>query len=113
MPALTERQQEIKTRLDRGMGAREIANDLGITRNAVYQQIQRMRNYGVLDPSFTPTGLPTRERAGAHVLTRLLEGVDEDTTASASGALALVQELRRIRDDLDVISRRISEIVPR
>lgn len=53
---LTTRQAEIKKRLDDGQGAREIAADLGITRNAVYQQIVAMKRKGLLSPEYTPTG---------------------------------------------------------
>lgn len=45
---LTQRQREIVERLDRGMKAREIGEELGITRNAVYQQITRLRERGVI-----------------------------------------------------------------
>jgi DNA-binding CsgD family transcriptional regulator len=40
---LTERQQEIKDRIEQGKTADEIGQELGITANAVYQQIRRMR----------------------------------------------------------------------
>lgn len=53
---LTTRQAEIKTRLDEGQGAREIADGLGITRNAVYQQITAMKKKGLISPEYTPTG---------------------------------------------------------
>lgn len=111
---LTPRQREIKTLLDRGMGAREIANELGVSRNAVYQQIQRLRKNGILDSNYTPTGLPPREaQPGAELLARLvMDGSDGDATHVA-GALALVEELRRTRDELDLIARRLSSIVPR
>lgn len=50
-------------RLDRTPrpSAAEIAKELGISRNAVYQQIQRMRRAGYLDEEFTPSGQPARE----------------------------------------------------
>jgi transposase len=114
---LTPRQREIKARLDTGMGAREIAEDLGVTRNAVYEQIKRLRRNGIVDPSFTPSGLPTREHPGPGeaTLARLLEGAAQDTEgeSAAAGALALVAELRRTRDELDAISRRLAAVVPR
>lgn len=118
MTQLTERQQAIKSRLDEGKGAREIAEDLGITRNAVYQQIQRLRRHGVVPPDYTPTGVPTREQRppGVETLARLLSTDTEDgtdTDAAIAGAMALVQELQRTRDELDVITRRLSAIVPR
>jgi IS30 family transposase len=43
---LTERQQEIKALLDDNKTPGEIATALGITENAVYQHIRRMRNNG-------------------------------------------------------------------
>lgn len=113
---LTDRQREIKERLDRGMTAPAIAKDLDISRNAVYQQIQRMRRNGTMPPDFTPTGVPVREarpRPGADTLARLLapeEGGDRDAVA---GAYVLLLELRRVRDELDTIARRLSTIVPR
>ena len=112
---LTDRQREIKTRLDKGMQARAIAEDLGITRNAVYQQIQRLRKSGALDPDFTPSGLPAREvTPGAEIITRLLGNARDSTDVDTEliGTLALVQELRRTRDELQIIVRRISAIVP-
>jgi len=108
MNHLTDRQQEVKSRLDKGMGAREIAEDLGITRNAVYQQIQRLRRDGVVPPDYTPTGLPMRERQGGDALTRLLT---DDTNGEHAGTLALVQELRRTRDELNTITRRLTSIL--
>jgi transposase len=113
---MTARQRAIKQRLDQGMGAREIAEELGITRNAVYQQIQRLRRHGVLEPHYTPTGLPIRETAtpGEDALKRLLaESEDEASETAAAGAMALVAELKRTRDELDAISRRLSAILPR
>ncbi len=115
MPEMTTRQREIKERLDRGMGAREIANELGITRNAVYQQIQRMRKHGVVERDFTPTGQAPREiqddQPGAALRHRLISS--EPGESDAAGMMALYMELRRTRDELDTITRRLSLIVPR
>lgn len=112
---LTSRQRDIKERLDKGMQAREIANDLGITRNAVYQQIQRGRKLGWLPADYTPTGLPMRERPGYDTLARLLASDDTTTNGDGeqvAGQLALVQELRRTRDELGTIYRRLASILP-
>ena len=57
---LTKRQQEVLDRLDQGMGARDIANDIGISRNAVYQHIDRLRRQGALAQTYTPSGQPPR-----------------------------------------------------
>lgn len=56
MSELTERQQQIKDLLDQGVPAREVGDKLGITRNAVYQQIASMRKKGALPLDYTPGG---------------------------------------------------------
>jgi hypothetical protein len=93
---MTKRQREIKALLENGMGALAISEELGITRNAVYQQIQRMRNHGSLPTDFTPTGTPPRE-------TR--------PVARPLGASAWVRELGYIRDELDRLSQRLSALM--
>jgi DNA-binding CsgD family transcriptional regulator len=57
---LTKRQQEVLERLERGMGAKQIAHDIGVSRNAVYQHIERLRRQGALAESYTPSGQPPR-----------------------------------------------------
>lgn len=47
--ALTDRQQEIYDRLMKHKKPTEIADDLGISRNAVYQHITSLKRAGVLD----------------------------------------------------------------
>ncbi len=59
---LTKRQQEILERLERGQGAKRIATDVGISRNAVYQTIERLRRQGALPESYTPSGQPPRRQ---------------------------------------------------
>lgn len=114
MPDLTDRQRAVKARLDQGMSARQIAEELGITRNAVYQQIQRLRRFGILEKGFTASGLPAREQQpGRDMLANLLQDSTEHERVEAAGTLALVNELRRTRDSLDAITRRLSSIVPR
>lgn len=112
---LTPRQRDIKERLDKGMQAREIAAELDITRNAVYQQIQRGRKQGWLPADYTPTGQPMRERPGYDTLARLLAEADSNGTGNndeLAGKLALVQELRRTRDEIGSIYRRLASILP-
>lgn len=113
---LTDRQREIKALLDRGWGAREIGDELGISRNAVYQQIQRMRRHGTLSPQFTPSGQAPREPQPGEKLLRQLVPTRYETDGDAeqaAGVAALILEIRRTRDDLDAISRRLSYIVDR
>ncbi|MQA74437.1 MAG: HTH domain-containing protein [Solirubrobacterales bacterium] len=57
---LTKRQHEVLERLELGHGAKQIATDIGISRNAVYQHIERLRRQGALSATFTPSGQPPR-----------------------------------------------------
>ena len=57
---LTKRQHEILERLEQGMPVKKIATDLGVSRNAVYLQIERLRRTGTLPATFTPSGQPPR-----------------------------------------------------
>ena len=60
---LTKRQQEVLERLERGQGAKQIATDIGVSRNAVYQHIERLRRRGALAETYTPSGQPPRRAA--------------------------------------------------
>jgi transposase-like protein len=60
---LTKRQREVLERLEQGYGAKQIAHDLGVTRNAVYQHIERLRRQGALAETYTPSGQPPRGAA--------------------------------------------------
>jgi DNA-binding transcriptional MocR family regulator len=66
--SLTKRQHEILERLEQNMAVKQIANDLGISRNAVYLQIERLRNRGVLPQGYTPSGQPPRTAPPAPML---------------------------------------------
>lgn len=57
---LSKRQREILERLEQDMPVRRIATDLGVSRNAVYLQIDRLRRDGVLPATYTPSGQPPR-----------------------------------------------------
>jgi DNA-binding CsgD family transcriptional regulator len=61
---LTKRQREVLERLELGFPVKKIANDIGVTRNAVYQMIERLRRQGALPDTFTASGQPPR-RLGA------------------------------------------------
>src|SRR5919204_6850189 len=58
-PGLTKRQTEVLERLERGQPVKKIARDIGVTRNAVYQTIERLRRAGAVPESYTPTGQPS------------------------------------------------------
>lgn len=60
---LTKRQHEILERLEQSMPVKKIATDLGVSRNAVYLQIERLRDRGVLPRDFTPSGQPPRTQS--------------------------------------------------
>ncbi len=57
---LTKRQHEILERLEQDIPVKKIATDLGVSRNAVYLQIERLRERGVLPRDYTPSGQPPR-----------------------------------------------------
>jgi len=57
---LTKRQQEILERLERGDPVKQIATDIGVSRNAVYQHIERLRRQGAVAETYTPSGQPPR-----------------------------------------------------
>ena len=61
---LTKRQQEVLERLEQGAPVKQIATDIGVSRNAVYQQIERLARQGALAETYTPSGQPPR-RLGA------------------------------------------------
>ncbi|MGH2986928.1 MAG: LuxR C-terminal-related transcriptional regulator, partial [Solirubrobacterales bacterium] len=57
---LTKRQQEVLERLERGENVKQIATDIGVSRTAVYQHIERLRRQGALAETYTPSGQPPR-----------------------------------------------------
>lgn len=59
-PGLTKRQTEVLERLEQGFPVKAIAHDMGVTRNAVYQHVDRLRQLGALPETFTASGQPRR-----------------------------------------------------
>ncbi len=55
---LTKRQTEVLERLEYGVPVKKIAKDMGVTRAAVYQHIDRLRRQGALPEEYTPSGQP-------------------------------------------------------
>jgi hypothetical protein len=111
---MTARQQEIKRLLDDGLGAREIADLLGITRNAVHQQIQRLRRNGELPAGFTPSGQAPRETMpGSRMLERAMGMESAADDVAKAGAIALLHEIKHTRDELNGIVYRLSSMLPR
>ena len=57
---LTKRQAEVLERLELGYPVKKIATDIGVSRNAVYQTIERLRRAGAVPDAYTPSGQPPR-----------------------------------------------------
>lgn len=57
---LSKRQTEVLERLEQGYAVKKIAHDMGVSRNAVYQHIDRLRRQGALPETFTASGQPPR-----------------------------------------------------
>src|SRR3954453_21428095 len=52
------------------MPVKQIARDIGVTRNAVYQHIERLRRQGALAETYTPSGQPPRGAAAVESVAR-------------------------------------------
>jgi DNA-binding CsgD family transcriptional regulator len=61
-PGLTKRQTEVLQRLEEGMPVQKIARDMGVTRAAVYQTIDRLRRAAAVPDTYTPSGQPPAGR---------------------------------------------------
>ncbi len=66
-PGLTKRQTEVLDRLEQGMPVKKIAKDMGVTRAAVYQTIERLRRAGAVADTYTPSGQPASDRGAPAV----------------------------------------------
>lgn len=112
-PQRTKRQQEVLERLEAGYAVKQIATDLGVTRNAVYATIDRLRLQGALPADFTASGQLPRGRveilsgpAGPSRLAELRELEDEaesdryaelvEAAISDGDVAALAYELGRL-----------------
>jgi DNA-binding CsgD family transcriptional regulator len=62
---LTKRQAEVLERLELGYPVKKIATDIGVSRNAVYQTIERLRRAGAVSEAYTPSGQPPRRELPA------------------------------------------------
>lgn len=58
---LTKRQSEVLERLEYGFPVKKIARDMGVSRAAVYQTIERLRRQGALPEEYTPSGQPSSQ----------------------------------------------------
>jgi DNA-binding CsgD family transcriptional regulator len=62
---LTKRQRQVLERLERGETVKRIARDIGISRAAVYQHVERLRRQGAVAETYTPSGQPPRRSPDA------------------------------------------------
>lgn len=95
MAQLTERQQQIKTLLEQGKKAEAIGQELGISANAVYQQVRRMRKAGAKPK----TG---RQSARKPAAARAAAPAPNPGAASSNGT-ATVTPLQAVRSRRDLI----------
>lgn len=100
--ALTDRQKQIKTALQAGKKADEIANELGITTNAVYQQIRRMRNAG--------TSVKAGRKSGGKAGRKSAATKPAVTPQNRAGQAAAATPEPRVATPLQAIRARRSEI---
>ena len=84
---LTKRQLEVLDRLEHGQRVKKIAADIGISRAAVYQHIERLRRQGALAETYTPSGQPPR---------RIDAGALRGAPAAVAPRDSAVGELRRM-----------------
>jgi DNA-binding CsgD family transcriptional regulator len=86
---LTKRQQEVLERLERGENVKQIATDIGVSRTAVYQHIERLRRQGALAETYTPSGQPPRRA-------ELVGSVTPATAATVPPRQSAVTRLREL-----------------
>jgi hypothetical protein len=88
----TKRQQEVLERLESGAPVKKIATDLGVSRNAVYATIDRLRLQGALPADFTASGQLPRGRvelpAGPAISSSLVELRELEDEAESSDRYA-------------------------
>jgi transposase len=97
---LTERQKQVLELTQAGMGAREIGERLGVSRNAIYQQLMKLRAAGALHDGDTATpGLQAHEPTVLDELESFVERcrsrltrIDEQESEHKQALDALAQE---------------------
>lgn len=106
MTTLTSRQQEIKTLLDEGLKATEIAEQLGVTRNAIYQQIVAIKKKGELDESYTPSG---EVRLSPLQIKHSQAGMPPTSEETLRVITTLVETNARLSEQVATLSARLAE----
>lgn len=88
---LTPRQAEVAALLVVGASAREIAEKLNISRNAVYSQIKAIKAKGIFDSTYTPSG---EVRVPPHTTAQsVLEHVTGSSPTGGSSQMEVIREL--------------------
>lgn len=99
---LTGRKAEILERARRNMTPKQIADDLGVTRNSVYQHITRLRREGYLDeadPRFAGVASHARVDGATDVLAaaeKLVERARARLTEIGAEELRLADERAQV-----------------
>lgn len=114
---LTPRQTEIADLLGQEVPVREIADRLGITRNAVYAQIKVLKDKGALDPHWTQSGevrLNPSSRRSQEILEYVTGGPrPDDGNGATAGALEVIERLTEQNTLLTAQNGRLLDMVDR
>jgi predicted ArsR family transcriptional regulator len=110
----TKRQQEVLERLEAGMPVQKIATDLGVTRNAVYQMIDRLRLQGAVPHDFTASGQLQRGsaelQAGPATPSRLAELRELEDEAETSDRYAELVEAAIAEGDVAALAYELGRL---
>lgn len=110
----TKRQQEVLERLESGASVKKIATDLGVSRNAVYQTIDRLRLQGAVPTDFTASGQLQRGRvelpAGHQGSSRLGELRELEDEAESSDRYAELVEAAIAESDLAALAYELGRL---
>lgn len=95
---LTDRQAQVLERVKKGASAREIGEELGVSRNAIYQTIGRLRRDGYLeaaDPRVAPASVDEHT---------FFDNIESFVQASKARLTAIDQRERELHAELDELS---------
>lgn len=101
--ALPERAQQVFDAISEGRSPKDIADELGISRNAVYQHISKLRRMGLLSGrSHTPQRQPVRAdplRSVQETIQEFARRLQSQIDAIDQRGLELEQELKRLHEE--------------
>lgn len=99
---LTSRQSEVLRLLQEGHQIRAVADHMGITRNAVYDQIKTLKRKGALDQHWTATG-EIRAPAGSEHSREILDFVTGAGPIPNSGSSSALEVIRSLTDQNGIL----------